>query len=113
MAAGSNSKMGENIVVVDLVIQILFGLFAAASVVFHLLYRQHNVVYKAFGSTADLDEQDHSRFEPAFEWEDMIFMLYGTSALILVRSISRIVEYGMGSDGYLLSYERSIFLTVF
>lgn len=37
-------------------------------------------------------------------------MLYGVSALIIVRSIFRIVEYVMGTDGYPLRHEWTLYL---
>lgn len=37
-------------------------------------------------------------------------MLYPTSTLILVRSLFRIIEYFMGSDGYLLENEWPLYV---
>lgn len=37
-------------------------------------------------------------------------MLYGTSALIMVRSIFRVVEYVMGRDGYPLQHEWTLYV---
>ncbi len=37
-------------------------------------------------------------------------MLYGCSALIIVRSIFRVVEYITGVDAYLLSHEWPIYI---
>jgi hypothetical protein len=37
-------------------------------------------------------------------------VLYTVSALIMVRSIFRVVEYLMGADGYLLTHEWTLYL---
>lgn len=37
-------------------------------------------------------------------------MLYATSALILIRCIFRIIEYAMGSEGYLLAHEWPLYI---
>ena len=39
-----------------------------------------------------------------------MYMLYGVSALIIVRSIFRIVEYVMGTDGYPLTHEWTLYV---
>ncbi|KAI0891897.1 RTA1 like protein-domain-containing protein [Annulohypoxylon nitens] len=112
MAAGSNAKMGENIVVAGLVIQILFFcLFVAAALLFHLRYRQHSVVSKAFGrSSFNLRQAITQRGDAKASWESMMSMLYATSALILARCVFRIIEYGMGSEGYLLAHEWTLYI---
>jgi hypothetical protein len=45
-----------------------------------------------------------------FDWQKLMTMLYATSALILVRSIFRIIEYVMGPDGYLLINEWPLYV---
>jgi hypothetical protein len=37
-------------------------------------------------------------------------MLYAVSGLIMIRSIFRLVEYGEGMDGYLMSHEWTAYL---
>lgn len=92
-AAGSNSNMGETIVIVGLVIQIaFFGLFVFSAAIFHKRYNAR------LGAHA------------GFDWEKIMLMLYATSALILVRSIFRIVEYAGGSEGYLLTTEWPLYI---
>ncbi|KAK2686457.1 hypothetical protein QWA68_015139 [Fusarium oxysporum] len=44
------------------------------------------------------------------KWEQLLYMLYGASALIMARSIFRMVEFIMGHDGYLLSTEWPLFV---
>ncbi|KAJ3460678.1 hypothetical protein MRS44_011545 [Fusarium solani] len=99
MAAGNDPKLGENIVVGGLVIQILFfGLFVAASVIFHLRYRRNSANWPG------------TRPEGNFDWGRMILMLYATSALILIRCIFRIIEYVMGADAYPLKNEWTLYV---
>ncbi|RSL57732.1 hypothetical protein CEP54_008087 [Fusarium duplospermum] len=99
MAAGNDPKLGENIVVGGLVIQILFfSLFVAASVVFHLRYRRNSANWPGA--------------QPAdnFDWKKMMLMLYSTSALILIRCLFRIIEYVMGADAYPLKNEWTLYV---
>jgi hypothetical protein len=37
-------------------------------------------------------------------------MLYAVSAFIMVRSVFRVIEYVMGTDGYLLRHEWSLYV---
>lgn len=98
MAAGSNPKIGEAIVIVGLVIQIIFfGLFVTAAVMFDKRYRGY--VGNSTASRAT-----------TVPWVKMLFMLYTTSALILARSVFRIIEYAMGSEGYLLGNEWPLYV---
>lgn len=93
MAAGSGTKTGEIIVIFGLVVQIaFFGLFVVSAVLFHKRYNAR------LGARA------------SFDWEKIMLMLYITSALILVRSIFRIIEYAAGSDGYLLANEWPLYI---
>lgn len=96
MAAGDDPTMGEIIVIVGLVVQIIFfGLFVTASVIFQLRYRKsgtHSLPYGDFG------------------WRGMLMMLYATSALILARCLFRIIEYAMGADAYLLKNEWTLYV---
>lgn len=39
-----------------------------------------------------------------------MYMLYGVSCLIIIRSIYRLVEYGTGMDGYMMTHEWSLFI---
>lgn len=92
-SAGDDPKTGEIIVVMGLIIQIIFfGLFVTAAVIFHYRYRQC----------------DHQAAH--FSWRKILSMLYMASALILVRSIFRIIEYAMGSDAYPLKNEWTLYI---
>jgi hypothetical protein len=39
-----------------------------------------------------------------------LFVLYAASVLILVRSVFRLIEYGQGDDGYLISHEYFLYI---
>lgn len=43
--------------------------------------------------------------ELSVKWERLLYVLYAASGLILVRSEFRILEYILGSDGFLLAHE--------
>jgi hypothetical protein len=44
-------------------------------------------------------------------WQSYLFILYGASLLIMIRSVFRIIAYAIGQDGYLLDHE--VFLYIF
>lgn len=92
---GENSrKLGENVIVGGLFVQIIFfGLFVYSSVVFHLRCRRRDTID-----------------EPAVPWERHIWTLYITSMLILVRSVFRAIEYIQGHDGVLLRKETWLYI---
>ncbi len=43
-------------------------------------------------------------------WKQTLYMLYGVSVLIMIRSIFRVAEYVMGQDGYPLTYEWTLYI---
>lgn len=91
-----NVDLGQNIIIGGLVLQILFfGLFIVASCVFH--YR-----ISAVPTT-------RSRAVDA-PWNRYLWVLYGASGLIMIRNIFRVIEYGQGQDGYLLSTETWLYV---
>jgi hypothetical protein len=99
MASGTVSalKTGENIIIGGLVVQLLFfGCFVITSGIFHVRMRK-------VPTTRVLTQP--------IPWERQLHALYGASALILVRSLFRLIEYAQGNDGYLISHE--VFLYVF
>jgi hypothetical protein len=91
-AKKSTQLLGEHIVTAGLLIQlIVFGFFVVAAAVFHRRMRRH--VAKEAVLTTDIP------------WSQGLKMLYVCSALIMIRSVFRVVEYTMGTDSYLLSNE--------
>jgi hypothetical protein len=93
----SDVKLGQNVITAGLGIQVLFfGLFIIVAGVFHI--RIHKVPTSRSRSST-------------IPWERHLFVLYSASALILIRSVFRIIEYVMGDNGVLLSTE--IYLYIF
>lgn len=99
MSGGSlnSMKTGEHIVVGGLFVQIVFfSCFITVATIFH----------------SRLNKAPTQRsLSPDVPWQKHLIVLYIASALILVRSIFRVVEYIQGNDGYLL--RREVFLYVF
>ncbi|KAM0531829.1 hypothetical protein ACHAPP_007597 [Verticillium nonalfalfae] len=90
-------KLGEKIIIAGLFVQIVvFGFFVVTSVLFH---RRMNTQPPTGASAAKVP------------WRRYLWVLYSTSAIILVRSVFRVVEYLQGNGGYLISHE--IFLYMF
>lgn len=48
--------------------------------------------------------------KPGIPWQQSLYMLYSVSALILIRSIFRIIEYVMDNDGYPLMHEWTMYV---
>ncbi|KAK7706481.1 hypothetical protein SLS63_013968 [Diaporthe eres] len=98
-AAGSLEmyEIGEKIIIAGLFVQIfVFGFFVVTSVLFHVrLVRNPTTIVEA----------------GEIPWRRYLNVLYITSAIILVRSIFRVVEYLQGNAGYLISHE--VFLYIF
>lgn len=96
MVTRKHLKLGENIVVVGLLVQvIMFGLFAATAVLFQVRLHKNPT------------RESYSLDMP---WKQSLYMLYGVSALIMVRSIFRVVEYSVGQGGYPLNHEWTLYI---
>ncbi|KAJ5613370.1 hypothetical protein N7510_006564 [Penicillium lagena] len=97
MVANSNPSTGEHIILGGLFVQIIFfGFFMITSMVFEIRIRRN---------------PSRASVELAHVRHRHMVALYITSALILVRSVVRVVGYLQGYDGYLLRHE--VFLYVF
>ncbi|ETS77968.1 hypothetical protein PFICI_10030 [Pestalotiopsis fici W106-1] len=98
-AAGTRElfHIGEKIIIAGLFVQIVvFGFFMVTAVIFQYRFARSAIFASA----------------PApVNWKRHLNVLYAVSALILVRSIFRVMEYLQGNDGYLISHE--VFLYVF
>lgn len=90
-------ETGEKIIIAGLFVQIvIFGFFVVTSVLFHVRLIKNPTAI----ATSE-----------AIPWTRYLTVLYVTSAIILVRSIFRVIEYLQGNAGYLISHE--IFLYIF
>ncbi|EFE37459.1 RTA1 domain protein, putative, partial [Trichophyton verrucosum HKI 0517] len=98
MASGkpSNLSLGEKIVVVGLIIQILFfGFLIVVSVIIHLRMSTHP-------TTASLSLH--------FSWRKYLYSLYVVSTLVMIRSIFRVAEFAQGTNGTLLRHEYYLYI---
>lgn len=89
--------IGEKIIIAGLFVQIVvFGFFMVTAVIFQRRFMR-------------------SAVRPAgrqhVNWRRHLAVLYTVSALILVRSIFRVIEYLQGNKGYLITHE--VFLYIF
>ncbi|KAI0385979.1 RTA1 like protein-domain-containing protein [Hypomontagnella monticulosa] len=90
-------EIGEKIIITGLFVQIcFFGFFMFTSILFHRRILRHPTLVSQDGTV---------------QWRRHLFVLYTVSAIILIRSIFRVVEYLQGNHGYLISHE--IFLYMF
>ncbi len=93
---GTNLKMGENIILGGLFLQIImFGVFILASVIFHIRM---------------LKQPTQQSYNPELRWERVLFVLYAVSALIMTRNIFRVADYIGGHDGVLLRVEWPVYV---
>lgn len=98
MASGTLEALenGEHITIGGLVIQILFfGFFIIVSITFNM--RMNKIP----------TSRSMISYNP---WKKHLYTLYGGSALILIRSIFRLIEYSQGNDGYLISHEWFLYV---
>lgn len=95
MVTGSNAAIGQDIEMVGLLIQvIMFAFFVVTALVFQIR------------------TQRDPRFESdgLISWKRHLYLLYAVSLLIMIRSIFRVVEYGMGTNGYPLTHEWTLYI---
>jgi magnesium-transporting ATPase (P-type) len=96
--------IGQWIIVAGLCIQLVFfGAFVTTSLIFH---------YRILQSPTHESQSCISSggFIPR-DWRSLLFALYTASALILIRSVYRLIEFAQGNNGYLI--RREVFLYVF
>ncbi|PYI00735.1 putative RTA1 domain protein [Aspergillus sclerotiicarbonarius CBS 121057] len=100
MGAGTQTAMtiGSDIVIAGLVIQLLFfGFFVIMAAIFHIrVSKQHG---------AGLQVKTGR-----FSWMDMMWGLYFACALILIRSVYRVVEFVEGNDGFIMHREYLLYI---
>ncbi|RMZ71939.1 rta1 domain [Pyrenophora seminiperda CCB06] len=125
MATQSSMHLGSKIIIGGLFVQLIFfGLFIIVSGVFHyrlvkdlplqkrygpsMMFRSKEASHAAQSSPGPSLSREHLSNLP---WKRHLFNLYFASALIMIRSTFRVIEYIGGNAGYLLSHE--VFLYVF
>lgn len=84
-------KIKNAIILAGLGLQVLmFIVFLGCCIAFQIRFRTHT---------------RRSRHPSDLPWQSSFWMIYATSLLIQVRNIFRVVEYAMGSEGYLFGHE--------
>jgi hypothetical protein len=92
----SDANLGQYIIMGGLGIQIFFfQIFMVTTGIFH--YRILRVP----------TQRSQALSVP---WQRFLVVLYASSSLILIRSVFRVVEYGMGQDGVLLGHEYYLYI---
>jgi hypothetical protein len=93
-------KIGEVLIVIGLFVQILsFTLFFVTAIIWHKRINKN--------PTSKSLEQDE---DGKNNWRTTMKMMYIVSALILGRSIFRVIEYLMGYEGYLFVNEWTLYV---
>ncbi|CAI7644469.1 unnamed protein product [Penicillium bialowiezense] len=96
MVSSGLASIGKGVVIAGLVLQVLsFSLFIVTAYVFQI--RMHR--YLTSGGVDSLAP-----------WKKHLHVLYAISALILIRSVFRVIEYAMGNEGYPLSNEWTLYV---
>ena len=87
-------KMGENIILGGLMLQIfIFAFFVVIAGVWHVrLARQPTA------ASADIP------------WQKLMFVLYLSSTCITLRNVARVIEYAMGQKSYIFTHEWPLYL---
>ncbi|KAF2466257.1 RTA1 like protein [Lindgomyces ingoldianus] len=86
--------LGQHIILGGLILQIfIFGFFIGVAGNWHQRMNAHETV--------------EAREIP---WRKYTALLYAASVCITTRNICRVVEYGLGRDGYLLSHEWTLYV---
>ena len=92
-----NKTTAKYIILGGLLVQILgFGLFAATAMTWHVRMRRSPTA----ASMSDAPSK----------WQRIMGMLYSVSVLVMVRSVFRVIEYVMGTDGYLFRHEWPLYI---
>ncbi|KAJ5752139.1 hypothetical protein N7520_009056 [Penicillium odoratum] len=90
------AQWGKVAVVAGLAIQLIsFSLFWYTAIIFDKRIRR---------------SPTHESLLPGIPWKKSMYMLYVVSALIMIRSIFRIIEYVLGNDGYPLQHEWTLYI---
>ena len=92
----SMGQLGKWLIILGLATQLIsFALFGLTAVLFYTRLRRTPTTQSY-------------KVDPA--WIQTMYMLYGVSGFIILRSIFRIVEYVMGDDGYPLTHEWTLYI---
>ncbi|KAH7142696.1 RTA1 like protein-domain-containing protein [Dactylonectria estremocensis] len=91
----SSQNLGNKIILLGLGIQVIFfGFFIVVTIVFHARINRRPTT------------KSYAIVTP---WKKLIWVLYLSSLLIMVRSIFRMIEYAEGNDGELMQKEIYVY----
>ncbi|OLN87109.1 Protein RTA1-like protein 7 [Colletotrichum chlorophyti] len=91
-----SSDLGQMIIIIGLAIQIIFfGFFIIVIIIFH---RRIN------------SQPTRGSLVAVTPWRRLVKILYGTSVLVMIRSIFRVIEYVMGKSGELQAKEVYLYI---
>lgn len=97
----STRNTGSNVVIGGLVVQLLFfGFFVIVAAIFHRRITRSPTAKSSSERNMTAGQGWKQR-----NWVTVLLALYAVSALILIRSIFRLIEYKYGFDGYLMTHE--------
>jgi hypothetical protein len=100
--------LGENLTIVALIIQVLFfTFFLITSIIFH---KRIDTSPTAQSRETALHWTLTPRTLLAKNWITLLIALYTVSALILIRSVFRLVEFIDGYGGFLMTHEAFIYI---
>lgn len=90
------TNVGQGVVIAGLALQVFsFCLFIVTAYVFQTRMRRNPTP---------------ESFDNIIPWKQHLYSLYGISALVVIRSVFRVVEYAMGNDGYPLTNEWTLYV---
>jgi hypothetical protein len=96
MAIDKLASMGQWIVIGGLAIQIvMFGYFGITAITFQYRYERCCSKSPCHAWTG---------------WRESLHMIYAVSALIMVRRVFRVLEFVLGTDGYPMSHEWTLYV---
>ncbi|CAI7582674.1 unnamed protein product [Penicillium discolor] len=94
--SASSLKLGEDVIIVGLIVQIIFfGFFVVVSIIFH----------KRMAG-----DPTSAAMATSVDWHRYMLVLYFASALIMIRCLYRVIEYIQGSTGFLQSHEYFVYV---
>ncbi|KAH6674771.1 RTA1 like protein-domain-containing protein [Halenospora varia] len=99
MSSGSGAALGQKVIIAGLLFQLLFfGFFLVIALTF-----RRRMGNSPFGNAIGSAGTKHS-------WQSLLLLLLIAAGLIIGRCLFRVVEFGMGMDGVLMSKEVFMYL---
>lgn len=94
--ARNTINLGNHIIIVGLLIQLIFfGFFIVVSIVFHRRM---------------LTSPTEASVVVNVPWSRYMMIMYAVNALIMIRSVYRVIEYVQGSQGVLQEHEAYLYV---